>query len=219
MAVHRNRGDVSVAEPASTEGLPAWPSQSRQPGAPAEQSAVNDFVLAQRRALDAAVRARPGTDVWIQARQHAEAIEALLAPSAVAEGERIYGQLRNFPGRAQNLVPAVEVVARNLDEVRAEVVLDELYLGANGAAHGGVMALIFDELLGQQANTQRSKARTAYLHVNYRAITPIGVRLHLRGWFVNEQGRKRVLAGSAHAGEQLVTDAEGLFVQLLPGQP
>jgi acyl-coenzyme A thioesterase PaaI-like protein len=200
-------------------GLPAWPSQSRQPGTPAEQAAVNDFALAQRRALDAAVLARPEAEIWARARHHAEAIEELLAPSAVGEGDRIYGQLRSFPGRAQNLVPAVEIVARNRDEVQAEVVLDELYSGNNGAAHGGVMALVFDELLGQQANTGRSKARTAYLHVDYRAITPIGVRLQLRGWFVSEQGRKRLLAGSAYAGERLLVEVEGLFVQLLPGQP
>lgn len=210
---------MSAADFAPPDGLPPWPSQSRRPGTPAEQSAVNDYALAQRRALAAAVRARPHADVWIQARRHAEAIEALLAPSEVAENRRIYGQLRQFPGRAQNLVPAVEVLERDRDGVRAEVVLDELYLGANGAAHGGVLGLIFDELLGQQANTERSKARTAYLHVNYRAITPIGVRLRLRGWFVSEQGRKRVLAGSAHVGDRLVADAEGLFVQLRPGQP
>src|ERR1700744_6325508 len=98
----------SVVEPATPDDLPGWPSQTRQPGTPAEQAAVNDFALAQRRALAAAVRARPHPQVWIQARRHAEAIEALLAPSAVGEDERIYGQLRNFAGRAQNFSPAVE---------------------------------------------------------------------------------------------------------------
>jgi 3-oxoacyl-[acyl-carrier protein] reductase len=77
----------------------------------------------------------------------------------------------------------------------------------------------FGELLGQLSNAGRPRARTAYLHVDYRKITPIGVPLQLHGAFVSEEGRKRVLAATAHADGGLVAEARGLFVELRPGQP
>ena len=63
-------------------------------------------------------------------------------------------------------------------------------------------------------------ARTAFLKVNYRRITPIDVELRYEASRDRVEGRKRW--GTARlfdpAGE-LVADAEALFVELLPGQP
>jgi hypothetical protein len=38
-------------------------------------------------------------------------------------------------------------------------------------------------------------------------------------WFESEQGRKRFLRGTVHHGDRLCAEAEGLFVELKPGQP
>jgi hypothetical protein len=65
----------------------------------------------------------------------------------------------------------------------------------------------------------RTRARTAYLHVNYRAITPVDHELVLRAAIGREEDRKRFVTGTLHDGERLVADAEGLFVELRPGQP
>ena len=47
------------------------------------------------------------------------------------------------------------------------------YLGGNNAAHGGAIPLLFDDALGRFANSHgRPIARTAYLHVDYRSVTP-----------------------------------------------
>jgi acyl-coenzyme A thioesterase PaaI-like protein len=105
-------------------------------------------------------------------------------------------------------------------QVRGTVTFGRYFLGGNGAVHGGAIPLLFDEVLGRLANTgDRPRARTAYLHVDFRSITPVGAKLDVRGWFVSEAGRKRLLRGELRHGDTLCAEAEGLFVQLKPGQP
>lgn len=84
----------------------------------------------------------------------------------------------------------------------------------------GPSPLLFDEVLGQLANSgEREPSRTAYLHTDYRAITPIGAELEVRGWFVSEQGRKRILRAELTHGDTVCAEAEGLFIVLRPDQP
>src|SRR5439155_16999965 len=93
------------------------------------------------------------------------------------------------------------------------------HLGGNGAAHGGTIPLVFDDLLGRLSGTGgRAVARTAYLHVDYRNVTPIEQDLDVGAWFVSEQGRKRLLRGVLRDGDTVCAEVEGLFVQLRPGQ-
>jgi len=79
---------------------------------------------------------------------------------------------------------------------------------------------VFDDLLGRLANAGgRRTSRTAYLTVNYRSITPIGRELRLEGRVDRQEGRKRFLTGRLFDGDTLCADAEGLFIELRPGQP
>jgi acyl-CoA thioesterase FadM len=61
--------------------------------------------------------------------------------------------------------------------------------------------------------------RTAYLHVDYRAITPIGAEVVVTGQVVGVEGRKRLLRGELRHGDTLCAAADALFVELLPHQP
>jgi hypothetical protein len=96
-----------------------------------------------------------------------------------------------------------------------------VHLGGNGAAHGGTVPLVWDDLLGRLVNTHHgTRARTAFLHVNYRQITPVGPELTFEIQIKPVDGRKRWATGQMFDPDGvLVNDAEGLFVQLLPGQP
>jgi hypothetical protein len=48
-------------------------------------------------------------------------------------------------------------------------------------------------VLGRLASSgDRAPARTAYLHTDFRSITPVGEELAVRAWFVSEKGRKRI---------------------------
>jgi acyl-coenzyme A thioesterase PaaI-like protein len=153
----------------------------------------------------------------------ADAISALtreLARYAVDERHQVAGRLTGIPGRGQCMIPPVEITEYSDTHARGYVSFGRFYLGGNGAVHGGAIPLVFDELMGRLANTGgRPPSRTAYLHVNYRNITPIETRLVIEARFESEEGRKRILTGTIRDGDTLCADAEGLFVALRPGQP
>jgi acyl-coenzyme A thioesterase PaaI-like protein len=153
----------------------------------------------------------------------AGAISALtqeLTGYAVDERHQVAGRLTGIPGRGQCMAPAVEITEYGDTHARGHVWFGRFYLGGNGAVHGGAIPLAFDEFMGRFANTGgRTPSRTAYLHVNYRSITPIEARLTIEARFESEEGRKRVLRGVIRDGDTVCADAEGLFLALRPGQP
>src|SRR4029077_3007982 len=101
-----------------------------------------------------------------------------LEPLAVPERDQLFAHRTDLQGRGQTMSPRLEVVEGDAEHVVAHVVFGRYFLGGNGAAHGGSIPLVFDEVLGRLANMGgRPRARTAYLNVNYRSITPIGARL------------------------------------------
>ncbi len=143
-----------------------------------------------------------------------------LRPRRVPESERTFGRVQDVPGRGQVVSPAFIIDHQDALSLRARVTFGAFHHGANGAAHGGVVALLFDELLGLPVNVDVSTiARTAYLHVNYRAITPINRELQATATVTSVDGRKKFVRGELRDGDTLCADAEGLFVELRAGQP
>lgn len=144
---------------------------------------------------------------------------ARLAPLRLEEAAQMFGRVQDAPGRGQVMSPAFTIVEQDATSLRARVTFNRYFLGGNNAAHGGAIALMFDEVLGGPANADvNTMARTAYLHVNYRSITPIGTELEVTARIVSIDGRKRIVRGELKDGDRLCADAEGLFLELLPGQ-
>lgn len=191
------------------------------PGA-AERGGGPEFarmIEALRRVQDSSTAARPPAATVTQVADALEEIAAALEPFAVPEREQITGHRADLPGRGQALAPAFHPDEWDDQHVSGRFTFGRYYLGGNGAAHGGAIPLMFDEVMGRLANSGRPVSRTAYLHVNYRRITPIGPELRLRARFEREEGRKRFLTGAIYDGDTVTADAEGLFVALRPGQP
>lgn len=172
-----------------------------------------------RRFLDAVAAARPDAAGVAALRRDIQAWTAALGAVAVPEAQQLFGRQSDAPGRGQTMAPAFATHARDRNSMAGTVSFGRYFLGGNSAAHGGAIALLFDDVLGRLAGVDRPRARTAYLHVDYRAVTPLDVTLDVRAWFVSEQGRKRVLRGELRHGEIVCAEAEALFVQLRPGQP
>ena len=142
-----------------------------------------------------------------------------LGAHAVDERAQIAGRM-GLPGRGQAMVPVIYLDEQDDQHAAGRVTFGRFYLGGNGAVHGGAIPLVFDDIMGRLANTGgRPPSRTAYLHVNYRSITPIDRELQLTARFGREEGRKRFLSGELRDGGTLCAEAEGLFVALRPGQP
>lgn len=143
-----------------------------------------------------------------------------LAPAAVGEDEQIFGHRSDLPGRGTTILPPFVLRESDENSVRGTFTCGRYFLGGGGAVHGGVLPMLFDDVLGSLAHAGgRSRARTAYLHVEYRAITPLDTELELRGWFEKESGRKRLMRGEVRHGDTVCVEIEALFVALRPGQP
>jgi acyl-coenzyme A thioesterase PaaI-like protein len=93
-----------------------------------------------------------------------------------------------------------------------DVELGAMYEGPPGLVHGGVSALLLDQLLGEAAARAGGPGMTGRLTVHYRRPTPLG-KLRLRGWTASIQGRKSIAKGEVLDPDGNVTvEAEGLFI-------
>lgn len=81
-------------------------------------------------------------------------------------------------------------VRRDGDEAVATVTLGPAYEGAPGRSHGGIVAAIFDDVLGCLLRLVRRPAFTGELTVRYLAPTPIETPLEFRARVVAIEGRK-----------------------------
>lgn len=142
-----------------------------------------------------------------------------LAPLAVSEREQVFAHRFDLPGRGQTMTPAFVVRDADPERVTGTVRYGRYFLGGNGAVHGGAIPLLFDEVFGRLVNGHRTPSRTAFLKTDYRAVTPVGQELEVHVWVERIEGRKRFVRGTLKHGPTLCAEAEGLFVELRPGQP
>ncbi len=145
--------------------------------------------------------------------------DGILATCQVDEDRQVYAQRPDIEGRGQVTCPAVTYSWLGESELRASVRFDRFFLGSNGAAHGGAIAFVMDEVAGRLCHLAgRSTARTAYLNTHYRSITPIDVDRDILGVIEREEGRKRFLRLEIRNGATLCADADVLMIALRDGQ-
>jgi acyl-coenzyme A thioesterase PaaI-like protein len=178
------------------------------------------FIEAVRTLGDHARAADAPDHVITEAADMIEAVSGLLAPYDADEWTTPSGRRMDLPNRGNIMqVPADLKTAG--DEVDGTVCFRRFHLGRNGAVHGGALALMWDSVLGFAAFrlTRSLKQRTAYLHVNYRKIVPIDMDLQVDARIDRREGRKIFVAGRLLDHDEVLCDAEALFVTLNPGQP
>ncbi|HET9772820.1 MAG TPA: PaaI family thioesterase [Acidimicrobiia bacterium] len=105
---------------------------------------------------------------------------------------------------------------RDGDEALARVRLGHAFEGAPGRAHGGIVASIFDDVMGIVLTIHSTPAFTARLTVSYLAPAPIGVELEFRARLTSREGRKLCMAAEATHKGTLIAEAEGVFIALPP---
>lgn len=105
-------------------------------------------------------------------------------------------------------------VRREGDASVAEVVLGTAFEGGPGMAHGGVVAALFDDLLGYLLTIHRFPAFTGALTVHYHRPTPVGRRLELRGRVVEQQARQLLTCGEIRVDGLVVATADATFVRI-----
>jgi acyl-coenzyme A thioesterase PaaI-like protein len=182
------------------------------------------FVAAMRRLQDLAVSADPRDDVWDEAADRASALVELLGPFEADEGKAPAGRTPDLPGMGSLLLPPWTLTRYQPDGVEMTGYFTRFHVGGNHAVHGGVLPLLFDHMFGMIAHAAgRPISRTAFLHVDYRKVTPIDAPLLVRGRVTRAEGRKAFVAAELvdanGSDDTLLAEANGLMVRLLPGQP
>lgn len=91
------------------------------------------------------------------------------------------------------------------------------FCGPPNHVHGGVVALVFDELLGTVNVANGLGAMTGTLTIRYRRPTPLHQEVRMEGRSTGVEGRKVFASGSMWHGDVLLAEAEGIFIQVAAG--
>ena len=207
-------------------GAPAAPRGRREPGPDGQEDARFAVAAAVRRITSALVGRPIEDDELHDAATALEALADRLEVSA-APGRRV----RREPdpsGAAQDFFPTSPVIgfANPISPpVRVELTesglegaayFDYQYEGPPTCVHGGVIAMVFDELLGATNIAAGCPGMTGTLTIRYRRPTPLRTPLRLEARCLGQEGRKITTWGAIFDGEQLLAEAEGIFIQLVP---
>jgi acyl-coenzyme A thioesterase PaaI-like protein len=124
-------------------------------------------------------------------------------------------------GSCSPLAPplSMEILDRGIqgkERVEGKVTFGWAYEGPPGHVHGGLVAAIFDELLGTTQSLSGQPGLTGKLTVRFREPTPLHTELRLVGTFDRIEGRRIFTTGKLYAGDRLCADAQGLFMRLHP---
>jgi acyl-coenzyme A thioesterase PaaI-like protein len=179
------------------------------------------FMTAMRRLQDIAVSTTPAVAVWNDTAALIEDVCTRLEEHKAPEGAAPGGRARNPPGNGHPLMPPWQVVESGPGEVTMHGHFTRFHVGGNGAVHGGVIPLFYDWHFGMVVSaTRRPDSRTAYLHVDYRKVTPTDKPLLARAWIDDVDGRKLfVRAAMTDSDGNVLSEANGLMIKLLPHQP
>jgi acyl-coenzyme A thioesterase PaaI-like protein len=158
-----------------------------------------------RQAAEAAAEFADRLEQFPQRQRSWEISEAGLLP-------RDFVAFSPVSGRSNAIAPPVSLTVLE-DEggshIEGEVCFGPAYEGPPGHVHGGLLAAMFDELLGF---AQQGPGFTATLTIRYLRPTPLNRRLTLRASVERVDGRKRIIRGSCALDGTILAEAEGLFI-------
>jgi acyl-coenzyme A thioesterase PaaI-like protein len=207
----------------------AAPTPAERAGRPAEAAGEDprfELAAALRRVTSAMVGRLVADGDIIRATQSVVEVAGLLERVA-APGRRPRAQPDPaghpqdfFPtspaiGFANPVSPPVMVEAID-GELRGTASFDYPYEGPPGCVHGGVLAMVFDEMLGAANIVAGFPGMTGTLTIRYRKPTPLRTPLRLEARLADRDGRKVRTCGAIYHGDLLTAEAEGIFIALAP---
>ena len=172
-----------------------------------------------RELADASIRTEVDDDEVRAARDEIEAITARLRARQLpgsygvrfgsAGTSRAWGNA--VVGARNPVAPPVEVHSEPAGRAWADFRLGAAYEGPPSLVHGGVSALILDQLLGEAAGAGGKPGMTGTLTVRYRRPTPLG-DLHGEAHIDRVEGIKTFVVGHLADAGGVTVEAEGVFI-------
>lgn len=141
-------------------------------------------------------------------------------PDATADPQAFF-PTSPMTGLENPLAPPVRIWTEPADDggnpvVRGEATFGVAYEGPPTCVHGGVLAALFDEVLGAANLAAGHPGMTGTLTVRYRRPTPLGVPLAVEAVCRGRQGRKIHTWAGVYHGDVLTAEADGLFIEVRP---
>jgi len=149
--------------------------------------------------------------------------ERLRIPAEPASVDDLMGGVRMFNpviGAGNPIAPPMRV-EMGADGAEGWCTLGQAYEGPPMWGHGGVSAMLIDQLLGHAAAASGHPGVTTDLSVRYRRPVPLDVPLRIWGRVTEVQGRRISVTGgitTAVEPDVPLVMAEGRFARLLPDQ-
>lgn len=127
-----------------------------------------------------------------------------------AEGQgRAWGNA--VVGTRNAVAPPLRIQHDSSGRAWADFHLGAAYEGPPGLVHGGVSALLLDQLLGEAAGAGGKPGMTGTLTLRYRRATPLG-DLHAEAHIDRVEGIKTYAVGHIADAEGITVEAEGVFI-------
>lgn len=172
-----------------------------------------------RELIDAVIRTEVDDDEIRSARSEIEAITERLRKQ---QSDGPFGVRFNAGGRGRAwgnavvgtrnaVAPPLKMQHDDSGRAWADFHLGAAYEGPPGLVHGGVAALILDQVLGEAAGAGGKPGMTGTLTLRYRRGTPLG-DLHVEAHIDRVEGIKTYAVGHIADAEGLTVEAEGVFI-------
>jgi len=226
-------GELGVSDFGISPGGPPTEAARRAGATEGAESArresedVRFELAAQLRRITSAMVGLPIADTDIDAataavKEVADGLEQVAGPGRRlrAQPDPVGHPQEFFPtspviGFANPVAPPVVVEAVD-GELRGTAYFDYQYEGPPTCVHGGVIAMVFDEMLGAANIMAGSPGMTGTLTIRYRKPTPLRTPLRLEARFMGREGRKIRTYGAIFHEQTLTAEAEGIFIELVP---
>jgi acyl-coenzyme A thioesterase PaaI-like protein len=187
----------------------------------AEVEVFGALTDAVRRLNQATLRTTVDHDTVDEVRRQVEELTARLEKSMIPDnfgvsftkGGRIRGYGNAVVGlRNPNAVPVKVVQDKVNGRAKAEFELNALHEGPPGQVHGGVVALVLDQVFGEAAAAGGAPGMTGTLTLRYALNTPLGP-CSAAAWVDRRDGIKTIVKGELRRADGTVTvTAEGIFI-------
>jgi uncharacterized protein (TIGR00369 family) len=99
--------------------------------------------------------------------------------------------------------------------IRGRFNLSSDYQGGTGFVHGGIIAMLLDEVMAKVSRFAKDHAMTAEMTIEYRKPVPVGEEIIVEGWEVERNGRTRDRIGEIRNASGIVlARGRGRFIEI-----
>jgi len=186
-----------------------------------EQAVYGGLTSALRQLGEASLRTTVAhdvvTDVQRQVEELTARLEAEMIPAnfgvVVTNSGHVRGYGNAVVGLRNPIAPPLTIVQdRVKGAASSEFFLNALYEGPPGKVHGGVLALVLDQIFGEAAAAGGTPGMTGTLTLRYKKPTALGA-MSAEAWVDSSAGIKTIVKGwLKDVDGEITVEAEGLFI-------